>query len=112
MYAYYQQALSEMTDKIESDLKDINPNKNDNNHQTAVWDLYGWIEDWGDDFQKFRKSFWGKTRKQFRENLTPDNKRKLDKRIYDAWYKISQQAKKTFQDLLDRQDEMALMMVE
>ena len=109
--AYFLQALSEMTAKIEETLSEINPRKNDNTHQTAVWSLDDWLNDYK-DFKKFRRSFWAGYHFEAKKHLTSKNKRRQDKRVYDTWSKLYRKAQKTMDYLLKSGDEMAHMMNE
>ena len=107
--AYFLQALLDVSEGIEESLSNINPQKNDNSHQVAVMELDDWLVDYG-KFQNFQKKFWRAYHKVAKQFLTPQNKRRQDKRIYDTWSKLHQEIKKIIDSLIRSGDEMAQML--
>jgi hypothetical protein len=108
--AYFIQAYHEITQPLEDLFRKINPSKNDDAHQVAVMNLWEWYELYGVDFKKFRDLFWRKAHWKFKKIVTPDNRKRLDKRLYDSWYKLKTQSRRVMDDLIQREDESALLM--
>lgn len=112
MNAYFQQGAQEKVDEWQELKSRLDPttgpdNEGDNTHQGAVWR----IDDFSNaTYQTFLQSWKQGVGRTFWQNLTPKNQRRMQKRVYDLWYRITSEAKKIIKDLKRRGDPMADML--
>jgi len=113
MNAYFQMGASPVVEEYQTLLADLEKDTGPDNegsgaHQMAVWSLSdmagstwdGFLKDWVRG-QTDKGKFW--------ENLTPKNRKRMQKRVYDLFDKTVLDAKRKLEELKRRGDPMAVM---
>jgi len=115
MKAFFQDAIDPFVQEFDEAMAAVKPDDpEDQDHQMAVMFHLPEIAR-----RSFKDFFWQVQLKwpsgsRFRdgglwENLTPKNKRRMQKRVYDLWAKFRKEARDTVLDLKKRGDEAAQM---
>jgi len=107
--AYFIQALSGITEDIEEQILFVGKGGRVNDHQVAVFSISEWLDQYGNNFSKFLKSFWVKAPRNFKTMLTPENKKRFEKRVYDTWDKLQRQMHQIKKELISSNDPAALL---
>lgn len=96
--AYFVQGLAAATEKVEKAIKDITPDRpNENDHFMGAWVLQEWLE--STTFPKFRREFWAALPNPVEKRLTRENRKRFESRLYQAWDELRDRGIEVWREL-------------
>jgi hypothetical protein len=97
--AYFMQGLAGASEETQEALRDISKgNLGEDSHFLGRWALRDWLQD--ETFTKFLKKFWRAMPRGVAENLTRENKKRLEGRAYQAWDDLRDEGRELWKDLM------------